>query len=125
MKNSGIGSAKSFELACDIEALTKKEMEHVMEVSKEIFGLAVQIQELADGYELSFSNGSVKLIRQLAEFMALESLCCPFIKHTLIIEPNRGGAFLQLTGEENVKEFILSELKRELPNNIIKIQKLK
>jgi hypothetical protein len=36
----------------------------------------------------------------------MERLCCPFVRYTLEIEPNRGPFWLRMTGVEGVKEFL-------------------
>ncbi len=69
------------------------------------------IQELPDGYAFSFP-GETSLFLRIAEWITLESLCCPFFKIALELDPERRRIWVRLTGREGVKEFLELELGR-------------
>ena len=69
------------------------------------------IQELPDGYAFSFP-GETSLFLRIAEWITLESQCCPFFKITLEMAPERRQIWLRLTGGEVVKQFLELELGR-------------
>jgi len=45
-----------------------------------------------------------------AEFVALEKLCCPFVRFLLEMPEDGGPLRLDLTGREGVKELLRAEL---------------
>lgn len=118
MKETTNTSENSQELACILDALTKSEFEEAMAISKEIFSTTNRIQELEDGYALYFQDTTNELIAKLSRFATLDSLCCPFIKHTIEIETHRKETLLLLTGEKKVKAYINGEFEREMPKHI-------
>jgi hypothetical protein len=66
--------------------------------------------ELPDGYGFRLSRPSIS-VEQLAEWVALESRCCPFFDFQLELEPQpQGQLWLRLRGGEGVKEFIHFEV---------------
>ena len=96
-------------LACDLTALPVGGRKRLKELSEELVRSA-EIRELPDGYVLDFAEASTKRFEEIAEFIALDRLCCPFIRHGLIHEPNEGGVWLHLTGAGGVKGIIKSEV---------------
>jgi hypothetical protein len=42
----------------------------------------------------------------VAEDLNFERLCCPFIRYTLEIEPNKGPFWLRMIGGAGVKKFV-------------------
>jgi len=66
-----------------------------------------EIREQADGIDFRFP---VEEYAAVAEFIALERLCCPFLAFSLEVPPNRGPLWLRLTGPEGVTAFIRAEL---------------
>jgi hypothetical protein len=77
--------------------------------AKHLFSLVEEIQELPDGYAFKLP-GEVLMLMTAAEFIALERLCCPFFGFTLLVEPEGGAMWLQLTGREGIKPFIRAEI---------------
>jgi hypothetical protein len=50
------------------------------------------------------------MLAALAEFIQLESKCCPFLRFRLTVEPGGGPVWLELTGPEGTREFLQAEL---------------
>lgn len=67
------------------------------------------MQELSNGYGLRFAFDP-DLALELAEFITLEHLCCPFLNLALELEGSSDLIWLKLTGAEGVKDFIVAEL---------------
>ena len=77
--------------------------------SRELFSGIRETTELWDGYQFRFDS-EPNVIRRLAEFVALEKLCCPFLSFAIEIEAEGGALWLRLTGREGVKAFIREEI---------------
>ena len=97
-------------LACDLTALPVDSRRRLKELAEELVRSAKEIRELPDGYGLGFAEASRMRFEEIAEFIALDRLCCPFIRHGLIHEPYEGGVWLHLSGADGVKDIIKSEV---------------
>ena len=64
-------------------------------------------RELADGLSIRFPAREYEAV---AEFVARERLCCPFVTFTLDVTPDQGPLMLRITGADGVKEFIPGEV---------------
>lgn len=63
------------------------------------------IQELPNGYVFRLP-GDKRLIAVVAEFIAAERECCPFLAFTLIVPSNRGPMDVLVTGPVGAKDFL-------------------
>jgi len=97
-------------LACDLAALPPGGRRRLKELSEKLFRSVDELREMPEGFDLGFSEGSGQTIEELAEFIALDRLCCPFIRHGLIHEPYERGVWLHLSGATGVKDIIKSDL---------------
>ena len=94
-------------LVCNMGVFTPEQREaHILNTTQLIQSLQ-NIQELENGYEFLFPGDAV-LIAQIAEFIANERLCCPFLEFTLHVHANEPTA-LRLTGPIGTQEFLRSE----------------
>ena len=100
---------KQSPLACDMTAIAPDERPKHLATSRELFSRIEKVRELPNGYEFSLSDGPA-LLSQLAEFVSLEKLCCPFLNFVIEIEAECGPVWLRLTGREGVKAFIREEI---------------
>jgi hypothetical protein len=101
--------SEEFPIACDMSALDVGQRARHRELVRT---LQVGIQgsaELADGYALRYGAEPQRFL-ELAEFVTLEKLCCPFLHFALEQEPGDGAVWLRLTGREGVKDFLREEL---------------
>lgn len=101
-------------LICNMDVFTPAELEaHLLTTTRLIKSLqAVRDQE--DGYELVFP-GETELISRVAEFIAKERLCCPFLKFTLHISSESEPISLALTGPVGTQEFLRLEFDGVIP----------
>jgi hypothetical protein len=60
---------------------------------------------LSDGVAWRFSSGP-SVIAALAEFIGLESQCCPFLRFQLTVEPDGGPVWLELSGPTGTRDFL-------------------
>jgi hypothetical protein len=95
-------------IACDPTPITPDQRERWMEVGTQVYKAIREIQDLPDGYAFRLPNDPEMLLL-VAEDLNFERLCCPFVRYTLEIEPNKGPFWLRMTGREGVKEFVRME----------------
>jgi hypothetical protein len=65
----------------------------------------LETQELEDGYAFHLS-GDANSVRLVAELMAAERECCPFLAFELATAPRKGPIILRVTGPAGTKEFL-------------------
>jgi hypothetical protein len=68
--------------------------------------------EIPDGYCFRVP-GDGKRIALLAELMAAERECCPFLTFELTAEANMGPLIVRVTGPTGTKDFLKSILRNE------------
>jgi hypothetical protein len=66
-------------------------------------------KELKNGYAYKFP-GSDEVVAKLNDFIKTEKECCDFFTFNLTVSKNKSNAWLEITGEEGVKEFIKTEI---------------
>ncbi|QBD79615.1 hypothetical protein EPA93_28010 [Ktedonosporobacter rubrisoli] len=103
MRNFFQSSFGQVPVACQLQ--DAKQMQERLEEMKEIYKLAQQRQELADGYAFSFASEDV-LITRLVEWIKFERRCCQFFSFELVFEPQEGPLWLCLRGPEGAKEWL-------------------
>ena len=94
-------------LACNMSALTKQERERYGVLSQKLAKAVVSQTELADGYAFSLRNMP---LAEVAEWVAFESRCCPFLNFGIELPSRSETLKLRLTGGKGVKEFLVAEL---------------
>jgi hypothetical protein len=92
---------------CNPSALNKDERARYSELTKKLKAENAGVEELANGYSLRFP-ANAQTIRDAAEFVTYERLCCPFLDFQVDVAGE--NVALRLTGEEGVKEFIKAEI---------------
>jgi hypothetical protein len=66
-------------------------------------------KELKDGYAYKFSD-SDEVLTKLNEFIKSEKECCDFLSFNITTGKNKSHVWLEITGEEGVKDFIRTEI---------------
>lgn len=92
--------------ACVPSALTKVQRERAKELTKQYITPESNFTELSDGFEFTY-DANEQSIKDIAEFIAYESLCCPFINFEMSVEGQQ--LHLKMHGPVGVKDFIRSE----------------
>jgi hypothetical protein len=68
-----------------------------------------EVRWLPDGVTLRYPPGP-GVLASLAEFVRLESQCCPFLRFRLTVESGGGPIWLELTGPAGTREFLAAEV---------------
>ena len=104
-------------LACDVQALTAEERRRHEALGEKLLAAAVHASELPDGFELTLdldrirdSKGKPYCVVEVAEWVDLESRCCPFLDFGIAQKGKEHLVRLRLTGGLGVKEFLRTEL---------------
>jgi len=94
--------------ACDMTAIPAGERAAHHALTRRLMTEALaELRELPDGLAFRFAADEYDAI---VRFVSRERLCCPFLRFTLELAPDRGPIWLRLTGAEGVKAFIRAEL---------------
>jgi len=101
-------------LACNARALSPAQKLRIRALLNEFRATDHDVKELASGYSIRLS-GDDRTIREAAEYISLERLCCPFFDFALSAEREAGPVWLTLTGREGVKEFARIEFGIQKP----------
>ena len=96
-------------IACNMAALSDEQRKRILVLIKQIRAAGQEMRELADGYSLRVPAESA-MIKDVAEWITLERLCCPFFRFEMEVEQEGGAMWVRLTGREGVKEFTKIEL---------------
>jgi hypothetical protein len=72
---------------------------------EEIFGASLRSGEIEDGREFVFP-GTAEWVVRLAEFVAFERECCPFLAFELVFEPAGGPILLKVRGPEGAEDIV-------------------
>jgi hypothetical protein len=94
-------------LACNLGAMTPEQRERHRALGSSLRGIVREVREQPDGFEFDLPPEAWSTA---AEFVALERLCCPFVRFHLAMAEDGGPVLLGLTGREGVKEFLRIEL---------------
>ena len=94
-------------LACKLSALDEIQRKRRALLLEWLQVGTVDIKELPDGYAFHLDHVSLAA-QHVDEFIALEQLCCPFLRFNVRRNPGATGPVLEVAGGENVKEFVAS-----------------
>ena len=94
--------------ACNLKAIPAAERPRYNDLTKRLWSAAGDRKELPDGYAVTLDG---KAIRQteIADWIRMERLCCPFLSLRVAASENPGNWILKLTGPEGVKAFLQAE----------------
>ncbi|MGH9841064.1 MAG: hypothetical protein ACREEM_20095 [Blastocatellia bacterium] len=97
-------------IACSLTALSTAQRKRHGDLTGRLRAAVAELRELPDGYAFRLPADETR-IRETAEWMAMERLCCPFLAFNLEVGREGGPLWLHLTGREGIKAFLLTELK--------------
>ena len=98
----------SLPLACDMNVFTPVERERHLQTTLQLFKTTLGFREALNGFEFDFP-ATAETFTKLAEFIANERLCCPFLEFTLKVMPESQLVTLILAGPEGAQEFLRAE----------------
>jgi hypothetical protein len=104
-------------LVCNVAALTAAQHERHQKLGRLLRSAVVQKAELENGYDFVMdlgrlpadSAGEAFCVVEVAEWVDLESRCCPFLSFGIELEPKGKTVRLRLTGGKGAKAFLESE----------------
>lgn len=80
-----------------------------VEVQQKLKQRVRELKPLQDGYAFRFEDGR-EWAEELLRMIELERECCPFLRFALVLEPNGGPLWLEVTGPSWTKAFLEAEL---------------
>src|SRR5262245_35686780 len=105
-------------LVCNIGALNAAQRERHQKLGRMLRSAVVEKAELENGYVFVLdlgrlpadSAGESFCVVEVAEWVDLESRCCPFLSFGVEVEPKGKTVRLRLSGGKGAKTFLESEL---------------
>ena len=105
-------------LVCNVAALTAAQRDRHQKLGRMLRSAVVEKAELENGYVYVLdlgrlpadSAGAAFCVVEVAEWVDLESRCCPFLAFGIELEPKGKTIRLRLTGGKEAKAFLESEL---------------
>lgn len=94
--------------ACNMNGMNTEQRQRYGVLTKQLQITKQEIKELPDGYAFRLPS-EASTVKDAAEWITYERLCCPFFDFGLEVERNGGAMWLRLTGREGVKPFIRAE----------------
>ncbi|WP_276484809.1 hypothetical protein [Paraflavitalea pollutisoli] len=107
-QKDGCGDAcKKKEMTCKLTSLELRQRKAtvIASLKKQI----VERKELSNGFSYKF-KGTDSVIDELTMFIKTERQCCDFFEFGLSVKGDGSTAWLTITGEQGVKDFITTEL---------------
>jgi hypothetical protein len=94
-------------IACNLQAIGADQRSRYTELVKRLRSAIRSANELSDGYGLELDSDVISL-PELAEWITMERLCCPFLLFQFSVSGNRPEWRLVLTGPTGVKAILAS-----------------
>ena len=94
---------------CNLGAMDSEQRARHSMLSRKLLGASEERRELEHGYAFRLASQKIPLA-EIAEWIALERLCCPFFNLQIEAEADAGPAWLRITGTGEIKQFIRAEL---------------
>ena len=96
-------------VVCDRSALTAEQRERHGDLRRQLREDVREAVELENGYAFGHSPDGAVLLA-VAEFVALEHLCCPFFEFGITVGRDGGPVWLRMTGEGEAKRVLEAEV---------------
>jgi len=91
-------------IAC---TLSKDDLDKRQEELSSLRQLVREMRQTSDGFTLRF-DGSTENWMAIAQVVAQERLCCPFLQFQLVAEKGMGSLWLEVTGSNDTAQFLLT-----------------
>lgn len=91
-------------------ALSAGQRQRHTDLARQLAQATAEVKELPDGYAFRYATEDGTWLRA-AEYVDLERRCCPFFGFALEQEPGAGSVWLRLTGSDDVKAFLATQIK--------------
>ncbi len=93
-------------IACVLTALTPDQRKREGVLLEEHLASVREVKERADGYSFRY-DPDIALFARMAELVALEHRCCPFLDFELEWARANSAPWLHIRGGARVKEFVI------------------
>lgn len=94
-------------LACNLKAIHTADRPRYTDLMKRLRASVRTQTEIVDGYRYALDT-TMMTLPEVAEWIAMERLCCPFLAFQLDVKSN-GDSQLTLRGPEGVKAILVEE----------------
>lgn len=94
---------------CNLGAMNPEQRERHAALSRKLRGANEERRELENGYAFRLAGRKISLM-EIAEWIAMERLCCPFFNLRIEVEADSGPTWLHITGRGEIKPFIRAEI---------------
>ena len=95
-------------IACNLKAIAATERPRYNALMKQLRGAVTEWKGLQNGYSYTV-NGKAIALKEVAEWISMERLCCPFLDFQLSVSGDQGDYSLALSGPEGVKALLDEE----------------
>jgi len=103
-------------LACNLSAISASARPRYNELIGHLRAGIHERNELPDGYAFQLNEQCISLL-EIAEWIGMERLCCPFLTFQLETNGEAPGFTLRLTGPAGVKTILETEFPPVTPSN--------
>lgn len=107
---------KEIPVACCHSVITTEQRVEYKSIWGELETRRLGITELENGYQYGFP-GDAETLGLINEWVSMERKCCPFLTFTVIASNTDELVLLQLTGNEEAKAFLRTDIESNI--NII------
>ena len=94
--------------ACDMNSMSAAERERHGVLVRKMLGAGLERREVDSGYAFRLDGNRIALA-EAAEWVSLESKCCPFFDFRIDLAREGGPIWLTVAGRPGAKEFIRAE----------------
>ena len=94
-------------IACTLTAIPDADRPRYFALRAQVLAAVESVTETGDGFMMHVGTDRAPLVA-LAEWIAFERLCCPFLRFHLAVG-GEGPVRLELGGAEGVKDFLRAE----------------
>jgi hypothetical protein len=101
-------------LACTLEAIDETERPRYHDLVRRLRRAIQKREEVTGGFDFLLAGAAISL-QQIAEWMSMERLCCPFLNFELAIRSGEADWHLTMTGPEGVKQLLSAEFPYDDP----------
>ncbi|MCC2684481.1 MAG: hypothetical protein K0R75_1380 [Paenibacillaceae bacterium] len=105
--------SKEIPVACRHTVFSKKQRVEYKSIWGKLEARRLGVAELENGYQHQFPGDS-ETLRLVNEWVSMERICCPFFTFTIIASNEAEPLLLQLTGNEEVKAFLQSDIQSKI-----------
>lgn len=94
----------SLPVACSL--MDAELQERRRNVLQKVRSAVSEVEETENGFIYRFPSDRA-WVKELANLVELEHQCCPFLKFSVTVEPGDGAFWLEMSGPEGTKEFLV------------------